>query len=77
VQITRTERQVLEQLVDGKSNAEIARQLSLSEGTVRNVASSLYRKLGVKTRLQAANAATIAGLVQPYVDAPRAPTANT
>jgi DNA-binding CsgD family transcriptional regulator len=74
---TETERLVLEQMVDGKSNTEIARQLSLSEGTVRNVASSLYRKLGVKTRLQAANAAIIAGLVQSHVDAPRASTTNT
>jgi DNA-binding CsgD family transcriptional regulator len=64
--LTDTERLVLEQMVDGKSNAEIARQLSLSEGTVRNVASSLYRKLRVKTRLQAANAAISSGLVQPH-----------
>src|SRR5262249_48727348 len=53
IPLTETERLVLEQMVDGKSNAEIARQLSLSEGTVRNAASSLYHKLGVKTRLQA------------------------
>jgi DNA-binding CsgD family transcriptional regulator len=76
ISLTETERLVLEQMVDGKSNAEIARQLSLSEGTVRNVASSLYHKLGVKTRVQAANAAIAAGLVQPHVDPPRAPTTN-
>jgi DNA-binding NarL/FixJ family response regulator len=51
--LRRTERQVLDELVDGKSNAEIARVLSLSEGTVRTTASSLYRKLGVSNRLQA------------------------
>ena len=65
IALTDSERLVLEQVVDGKSNAEIARQLSLSDGTVRNVVSSLYRKLGVKTRLQAANAAIIAGAVPP------------
>jgi DNA-binding NarL/FixJ family response regulator len=74
VQITRTERQVLEQLVDGKSNAEIAGQLSLSEGTVRNVVSSLYRKLGVKTRLQAANAAILTGVVPARSDIRRETT---
>ena len=68
VQITRTERQVLEQLVDGKSNAEIARHLSLSEGTVRNTASSLYRKLGVSNRLQAVQASLSLGLVRPVID---------
>lgn len=65
IPFTETERLVLEQVVDGKSNAEIARQLSLSDGTVRNLVSSLYRKLGVQNRLQAANAAIIAGVVAP------------
>jgi DNA-binding CsgD family transcriptional regulator len=71
ISLTETERLVLEQVVDGKTNAEIARQLSLTEGTVRNVASSLYRKLGVKTRLRAANAAIVAGLVRPRPDVAR------
>jgi DNA-binding CsgD family transcriptional regulator len=68
VQLTRTERQVLEQLVDGKSNAEIARHLSLSEGTVRNTASNLYRKLGVTNRLQAVQVSLNTGLVRPVID---------
>jgi DNA-binding CsgD family transcriptional regulator len=76
IAFTETERLVLEQVVDGKSNAEIARRLSLSEGTVRNVVSSLYRKLGVKTRLQAANAAIIAGFAQPQADVMREATTN-
>jgi DNA-binding NarL/FixJ family response regulator len=63
-------------MVDGKSNAEIARQLSLSEGTVRNAASSLYHKLGVKTRLQAANAAIVAGIVPAHANATREASAN-
>jgi DNA-binding CsgD family transcriptional regulator len=71
IQFTETERLVLEQVVDGKSNAEIARQLSLSDGTVRNVVSSLYHKLGVKTRLQAANAAIIAGIAPAHTDVTR------
>ena len=70
VQLTRTERQVLEQLVEGKSNGEIAMHLSLSEGTVRNTASSLYRKLGVSNRLQAVQVSLDAGLVQRRVMRP-------
>ena len=66
--LTETERLVLEQLVDGKPNREIASQLSLSQGTVRNAVSSVYRKLGVKTRLQAVNAAVTAGFVQSHAE---------
>jgi two-component system response regulator DesR len=65
VQLTRTEHLVLEQLVDGKSTSEIASHLSLSEGTVRNTASSLYRKLGVRNRLQAVQVSLSTGLVRP------------
>jgi DNA-binding CsgD family transcriptional regulator len=65
VHLTRTERLVLEQLVEGKSNAEIARQLSRSEGTVRNVVSRLYDKLGVDNRVQAIQASLNMGLVRP------------
>jgi DNA-binding CsgD family transcriptional regulator len=64
VHLTRTERLVLEQLVEGKSNAEIASQLTRSEGTVRNVVSSLYRKLGVDNRVQATQASLEMGLVR-------------
>jgi DNA-binding CsgD family transcriptional regulator len=71
IPLTQTERLVLEQVVDGKSNVEIARQLSLSEGTVRNTVSSLYRKLGVKNRLEAANAAIIGGLVAAQAEVAR------
>lgn len=65
VHVTRSERLVLEQLIEGKSNTEIAKHLSLSEGTVRNIASGIYRKLGVSNRLQAARVAVDAGLVKP------------
>ena len=46
--------EVLRALADGLSNAEIAKELFLSDGTVRNCVSSLFIKLGVNDRTQAA-----------------------
>ena len=51
--LTPRERRVLELLRSGKTNAEIAAQVFLSEKTVRNHLSSVYRKLGVSSRAQA------------------------
>jgi DNA-binding CsgD family transcriptional regulator len=39
-------------LLDGRTNAEIARLRGTSERTVANQVASLYRKLGVKSRLE-------------------------
>jgi pimeloyl-ACP methyl ester carboxylesterase/DNA-binding CsgD family transcriptional regulator len=47
------ERQVLEHLVQGRSNGEIAESLAISEKTVRNHVSNLFDKLGVWSRAQA------------------------
>jgi pimeloyl-ACP methyl ester carboxylesterase/DNA-binding CsgD family transcriptional regulator len=47
------ERQVLALMAEGLSNAEIAGRVHLSEKTVRNHASGLFGKLGVKSRAQA------------------------
>ena len=57
------EREVLRLLADGLSNADIAKELYLSEGTVRNYVSSLFIKLGVSDRTQAAVIALKHGLV--------------
>ena len=57
------EREVLRLLADGLSNADIAKELFLSEGTVRNYVSSLFIKLGVSDRTQAAVIALRHGLV--------------
>lgn len=51
------EHEVLRLLSEGLSNKQIAKQLGLSEGTVKNYVSSLLDKLGVRNRTQAANAA--------------------
>jgi DNA-binding NarL/FixJ family response regulator len=44
-------------------NAEIAARIYLSEGTVRNYVSSIFEKLGVEDRTQAAVLAIRYGLV--------------
>jgi two-component system response regulator DesR len=51
------ERQVLRLADEGRSGAEIARALKLSEGTVRNYLSEAIGKLGAKNRVEAARLA--------------------
>ena len=57
------EREVLRLLANGQSNTDIAAQLFLSEGTVRNYVSGIFTKLGVTDRTQAAVIALRHGLV--------------
>jgi len=60
--LTARELQVLERLCRGKANKEIARDLDVMEPTVKLHVKTLYRKLGVANRTQAAIAAKEAGL---------------
>ena len=55
--LTDRERQVLRLADEGLSGGEIARQLKLSEGTVRNYLSESIGKLGAKNRVEAARMA--------------------
>ena len=48
------ERHVLEQMAAGRTNREIARELSLAEKTVSNYVSNLLAKLGMHRRSEAA-----------------------
>ena len=52
--LTEREEQILQNLAYGLSNKQIADKLFLSEGTVKNYISSIYHKLDVKDRFQAA-----------------------
>ena len=61
--LTPREADVLEQIVNGKSNKEIATELDISEATVKTHINSLLSKLGVTDRTQAATAAIRRGLV--------------
>ncbi len=60
--LTPREREVLAAVAEGRPNREIAGKLFLSEKTVRNNLTSLYEKLGVKSRTQAALLARQVGL---------------
>jgi two-component system response regulator DesR len=55
--LTERERAVLAASADGASIAEIARQLYLSEGTVRNYLSEAIQKLAARNRIEAARLA--------------------
>jgi DNA-binding NarL/FixJ family response regulator len=56
--LTPRQREVLELLLEGKSNKEIARTLNLGEGTVKIHMAALFRTFGVNTRAAAAAAGT-------------------
>ncbi|HEV2638456.1 MAG TPA: response regulator transcription factor [Actinocrinis sp.] len=51
--LTQRERAVLQSSADGSLNAEIAAELSLSEGTVRNYLSACIQKTGARNRAEA------------------------
>ena len=57
------EREVLDLLAEGHSNRELARQLFLSEATVKTHLNHLYDKLGVDSRTAAVAAARHSGLL--------------
>jgi two-component system response regulator DesR len=59
--LTDRERQVLRMAADGRSGADIARDLDLSEGTVRNYLSEAIGKIGGKNRVDAARIARAKG----------------
>lgn len=61
--ISRSEWQIIQTVGSGMSNKEIARELCLSEGTVRNAISSILFKLGLRDRTQLAIWAVQTGAV--------------
>jgi DNA-binding NarL/FixJ family response regulator len=61
-ELTAREREVLELIAQGRSNAEIAQRLVLSQKTIRNHVSNIFTKLQVLDRSQAIVKAREAGL---------------
>lgn len=62
--LTQREMDILEQIVNGLSNAEIGEELFISEKTVKNHITNILRKLGLTDRTQAAVYALHHGLVE-------------
>ena len=52
--LTEQETRILEQLIDGKSNKLIARELGIAEGTVKVHVKHILRKLKLRSRVEAA-----------------------
>lgn len=62
-ELTAREREVLELIVKGKGNKDIATDLAISEHTVKNHINNILSKLGVSDRTQAVTVALQRGIV--------------
>jgi DNA-binding NarL/FixJ family response regulator len=58
-ELTTRQRQLLDLLADGHTNAQIARRLGIAEGTVRKHLENIYRRLGVSSRTAAVTRALL------------------
>ena len=61
-ELTPRELEILEHVADGSSNKMIARALSISDGTVKLHVKAILRKLGMRSRVEAAVSAVEHGL---------------
>jgi DNA-binding NarL/FixJ family response regulator len=63
--LTQREAEVLRLIAGGRSNAEIARELFISEATVKTHINNLFAKAGLRDRAQAVTYAYRKGLAEP------------
>ncbi|VAW81173.1 hypothetical protein MNBD_GAMMA13-1281 [hydrothermal vent metagenome] len=61
-EITGRQREVLQYLVEGYSNKEIARKLNITESTIKTHLTNIYRILGISSRTGAVRAALNLGM---------------
>lgn len=66
--LTDRELEVLQYIVTGKTNREIAQILTITHHTVKAHTASILRKLGVKNRLDAALLAVTKGIITLHQD---------
>ena len=64
-QLTRRELEILRLVAAGASNGHIARQLWVTEQTIKFHLSNVYRKLGVANRTEASHYAHVHELIEP------------
>jgi DNA-binding NarL/FixJ family response regulator len=63
-ELSSREREVLEMIVEGRSNREIATSMGISESTVKAHVAAILNKLGVSDRTEAATQAVRRGIVR-------------
>jgi DNA-binding NarL/FixJ family response regulator len=64
IRLTRRERETVLAILDGCTNAEMARRFGVTEQTVKNQLTTLYTKAGVSSRLELALVALQKGLLE-------------
>lgn len=55
IKLTKRERQILRLIKDGATNLDISESLTVSEHTVKSHLYNVYKKIGVRNRLEASN----------------------
>lgn len=58
--LSRREREIMQRIAEGLSNGQIARRLSISEGTVKRHVHRIFVKLGAVSRIDAVNKYSVA-----------------